>query len=393
MFPAEGVTDGTVGPEIVAWSLEVCERSIQDLENSQKIRIIRQTPVIGSVPADDGDEMFDRAFRIKDTDPNEAARLWRIIAARGDRDAAHNLGMLLASTAPDEALGWLRKAADDGNADSVLALASLLEDLGRLDEVVEVLEPLALSDDPQAGGVAFNLGQVRLRQGRADEAISWWRQAAQSAETEIVPVAAHNLGVALREVNPAEAREWFQRAANAGHPGSAVNLAEMSEEPDGEAVRWLLDAIMAGEADIAVRAAHRLGRDFGGNQLREALQVLIQAAGRAEAGGDKRRAGMLRLSQGVLLRELGRWEQCLLPLQAAAELYEEISDLEAEMRARGHLLIALNPRRPQEAQQQIIRMTEISAELAASSQDHQAEGERNLLLARLLEEQEGEREE
>jgi TPR repeat protein len=45
-------------------------------------------------------EAFDRAMRLRESDPSEAARLWRDLAERGDLDAAYNLGLLLRERLP-----------------------------------------------------------------------------------------------------------------------------------------------------------------------------------------------------------------------------------------------------------------------------------------------------
>ena len=47
IFPARGEPEGHVSPEVVAWSLMTCERSVCDFEQREGVSVIRGTPFIG----------------------------------------------------------------------------------------------------------------------------------------------------------------------------------------------------------------------------------------------------------------------------------------------------------------------------------------------------------
>ncbi|MCG8440856.1 MAG: sel1 repeat family protein [Caulobacterales bacterium] len=173
-------------------------------------------------------------------DPDEAAKWLRAAAlASEDSDALFQLGIMgrdgRGGVTGEEAVTFLRRAADLGRADARHELALLYLDGV---EGVEADEPRARALLQQAATSDLAVAQrdlaLMLLEGRGgerdpDQALAWLRRAAEAGDVE----AAYELGVVLSDgvVAPpddAEASRWMRQASEAGHPRATTLLGVMT---------------------------------------------------------------------------------------------------------------------------------------------------------------------
>ncbi|GIG59740.1 hypothetical protein Lfu02_41120 [Longispora fulva] len=117
----------------------------------------------------------------------------------------------------------LRRAAEAGDLDAMLALADLIGEEDPEDpEARDWYERAAASGRPEA---MYAYGVVLRCDGDEEEAEPWLRRAAATGHTDAMVEIGH-LFDHLDE--PDQAREWYQRAADAGNADGAANLAALT---------------------------------------------------------------------------------------------------------------------------------------------------------------------
>jgi TPR repeat protein len=139
-----------------------------------------------------------------------------------------------------EAEPLLRRAADEGNAHAPYRLGRCYQELGRSEEAVRWLRVAAEHGDP----LAMNDLALCLEDRDRAEAVAWMRRA---AETGAQATAAYNLGIFLEEDgNLREAEHWYRQAVDCLYfPASRNRLASLLELTgrDAEAERWYRTAL------------------------------------------------------------------------------------------------------------------------------------------------------
>ncbi|MGH3693801.1 MAG: tetratricopeptide repeat protein [Pseudonocardiaceae bacterium] len=255
-------------------------------------------------------EAFDRAMRLRESDPSEAARLWRDLAERGDLDAAYNLGLLLRERLPDEAVSWLTVVANSGDE-----------------------------------GAAFQLGVAGLEREDHVEAERWWRYAADRGH----PAAAFNL-VGMVDESAREVPGWLLTATRSGDRElrfrAVTRLSRLVSQTNREAcltqlARDVTRARQAGHTGLAAELMICRGillRD--GGAVAEAESVLRAAAALCAEVSDIEGEGKARSELLVLLAEsdpsAARWE-----LPRIAELGAEFATRRGDHQMAGELNLGM----------------------------------------------------
>ena len=145
-----------------------------------------------------------------------------------------------------EAVGWLRKAAEQGHAEAQLYL-----------------------------GVCYHIGDVMAK--NPAEAAKWWRKAAEqgNAEAQSFVGTAYATGEGVTE-NADEAVKWWRKAAEQGHAdaqsfvGTAYATGEGVTENADEAVKWWRKAAEQGHADAQsfVGTAYAIGKGVAKDEVK-----------------------------------------------------------------------------------------------------------------------------
>ncbi len=173
------------------------------------------------------------------------------------------------STQPEnigEAVDWLKREAQRGEADAQIALATLYAQGTEVEQdyrqAAHWFREAALQDRAEA---QFNLGVLHERglgvQQDPLEALLWYLNAAEKDHA----MAQYNLGVAYADgkgvpEDYVEARKWFTKAAERGLSGAQFNLGVLYEEGYGtdrdlvQAYRWYKIADAYGDAEAGARA-------------------------------------------------------------------------------------------------------------------------------------------
>lgn len=228
----------------------------------------------------------------------------RTLALKPDHAmAAHNLGLMLRTRAPEAAESVYRQAlaANPGLLECWLDLTGLLRGQGRLDEAEQACRQ-ALAIAPGHAGALTEMGDLMRLRDRHEEAIPAYRQALATPPGP--PDTWNRLGIALRaagRLGEAEAAFRQALALNPGHVGAINNLGAL-----------LQDRNRHGEAETLLLKA--LALDPGLSALHNNLGTLYRALGRPEAAEqsflqaialDPDNADALANS-GQLYRDLGR---------------------------------------------------------------------------------------
>jgi TPR repeat protein len=213
---------------------------------------------------------FDLGMVLRDHDPVEAARWWRLAAQGGDIVAAFNLILLLKDRDPEEAARWGRQAASKGDAEAALELGGLLETKDPAEAIRWWCQAADAGDPRVSSTVAFNLGQIYLGRKELSEAERWWRQAVKAEGTAARVAAAFHLGILTADRDPVEAEQWWRVAAEAGHAAAALNLGSLLRARPEDSVRWselaALGARRAGDAALEAKAEFTLGQALAGTE-------------------------------------------------------------------------------------------------------------------------------
>lgn len=178
---------------------------------------------------------------------DEAERWWRV-SAPVISVSAYNLSRVLFERGDDEeAVSWLRRAADAGHNDAGLELADRLIESGQPDLAEERLRPLA-DELPEA---AFLLGLALFaKPGDHADAEHWWRRAEQQVDADMAFAFASYLA---ERGDDTHLEFWCRGAAAAGHPRAALNLGALLANRGqlAEAEAWLAVALARGLEDAA----------------------------------------------------------------------------------------------------------------------------------------------
>lgn len=182
----------------------------------------------------------------------------------------------------DEALAVLRRASMAGGEGSHRQEAAWLEELGRLDEALDLLrgDGADAASDPEA----LRLGAEMLDfAGRTDEALAWYDLAGAGGDGEALLSAGQLLEGVGRT---AEAADRYGRAAHVGHPEARWHRARtlLATGRRGTAVEELTAGVREAEPADQWRAADLL---LAAGHPEEALAVLepVQRESTAEELG------------------------------------------------------------------------------------------------------------
>jgi tetratricopeptide (TPR) repeat protein len=200
-----------------------------------------------------------------------------------------------------------QRAAGAGDLDAMRLAAGLLEEAGRLDEVIDWLQARAAE---VGSSVAIRrIAGLLEGAGQAAEAIALYQRAAEAGDSYALERAAELLKEAGR-LN--EAIDWLQtRAAEANDRDTQLQVARLLERAGraAEAIVWYQRVAEAGDGD-ALRRAVWLLKEAG--RLDEAIDWLQTRAAEAGDSYALRRAA-------ALLERIGRLEEAVGVYQRAAE--------------------------------------------------------------------------
>lgn len=209
-------------------------------------------------------------------DSTKAAAWFRTAAEAGDATAQLNLGALYQRGAglpqdDAQAILWLTKAADQGLLPAMLELAkwNLQPEHGpSVDAAVGWLKKAADLGDATAQAALGDIF-VDQRLGRVDysQAVNWYKKAAAQGqrEGEFGLGARYLLGQGIPQ-DKQEARRWLTPAADRGHPFAQFLLAKMFEAGGG------------GPVDAAAAAKYyELAANFGVPEAQYRLGLLLAA--------------------------------------------------------------------------------------------------------------------
>lgn len=187
------------------------------------------TWITRGVEAGDTACMFTLGVRLSSSGRAEEARSWLLRAAEELSAAATMLGELAEER--DEALYWLRRAAEAGEPRGMRLLGDLLADHGELGEAREWWTRAAEADDATA---ATTLGRFLARDDPG-AALPWLLQAAEADDADAMAMLAELLSAS----DPPAAARWRRRA---DRPLINESLYVLTTDPDPHR-RALLDAV------------------------------------------------------------------------------------------------------------------------------------------------------
>ncbi|OEJ21775.1 hypothetical protein AR457_40780 [Streptomyces agglomeratus] len=159
----------------------------------------------------------------------------------------------------EEALAWLRDAAETGNPAATIAAVKLLIEAGRVSDAHSWIQRAADSGRPETASEASLAGAEALKEaGRIDEALTWYQRATQSDHQVCALEAAYKAADMLNEAGRIdEALTWYQRVATATQlpewlrdmpTGAAMDAAEMLQEVGrGDIPVWMRERAEAGD--------------------------------------------------------------------------------------------------------------------------------------------------
>lgn len=239
------------------------EKALERLGNEQadeakKLRLAIRTRMESAAHhANTGDQYFDqRNFRA-------ALDAYRNATRGGNAHAMFRIGMLYQDGAPgvaprpDEAMGWISRAAERHDADAMrhLARKSTGRDGNPWPEAIRAAA--TVKKDPQAQfhfAEMLEQGEGGMAKDRA-RAAQQYRAAAESGHAESMFRLAwmYETGDPLRQ-NTKLARDWYEKAGKAGHDGAR---------------RWLQDHSVASQAKRSTPPRGRSGDDWIRNSERQ----------------------------------------------------------------------------------------------------------------------------
>lgn len=196
--------------------------------------------------------------------PQEAIKWLRRAADQGHDGATFDLGLTLRERGePDKADEWFRRAADRGNVAAIYNVGLRLKE--------EEEEPFEEAEQwfrraAEGGDVAamYNLGLVLRDKGENDAAELWLRRGAEGGDV----AAMYNLGLLLRDRRDQDgdrrdregAELWLRRSAHEGDPAAMRDLSLLLREGglNEESELWLRRAAKRGD-EVAIQALGELG--------------------------------------------------------------------------------------------------------------------------------------
>jgi TPR repeat protein len=199
---------------------------------------------------------------------------YRKAAELGDRRGQWELGWVMWNKAGgdddaerQEALSWMSKAVEQGNADLQCELGGYYVMDSQFESAAYWYRKAAEQGDSFA---QWKLGEM-YSAGRGveqsdEQAVYWFRKAAERG----LPEAQFKLGVTYYDApqrDYEQARYWYRKAAEQGHLNAQLFLGEMYEDgrgvkDDEQAAYWFLKAAEQGMTDAKV-GLKRLGIDWG----------------------------------------------------------------------------------------------------------------------------------
>ena len=227
-------------------------------------------------------------------DPGQALVIAKVAGAAGDARAQVLAGHILmrgeTGLVDDfDAVSWLRRAAEQGNVDAMLALGEMsVGTRGGLtpQDAVNYYKQAADAGDTQAMRALSTLAGEGLGVKRDVEvAAAWEETAAGAGDVE----AMRRRGEALMDSNPVEALRWLEEAARAGDGASAyaaaiLRLESLDIPPDERAVARLLK--QAADAGIAAAEADYGLVVYQGAGVTRDVEAAAELFRRAAEGGD-----------------------------------------------------------------------------------------------------------
>jgi TPR repeat protein len=238
----------------------------------------------------------------------EKAAMWlRKAAEQGNADAQSQLGFMYAKGqgVPQdyaESVKWYRKAADQGDADAQHNLGFMYEQgQGVPQDYAESVKWYRKAAEQGNADGQFNLGEMYANgQGVPQnyaEAVKWYRKAAEQGN------AGGQVNLGVMYVNGkgvpqdyAEAAKWFRKAAEQGNADGQFNLGFMYYQGDSvpqnyaEATKWYRKAADQGDA----KAQFNLGFMYDNGQGVPQNYILAYAWSNLAAAKGQKQAPKLR---------------------------------------------------------------------------------------------------
>ncbi|MFI7414936.1 hypothetical protein ACIBU0_40505 [Streptomyces sp. NPDC049627] len=221
-------------------------------------------------------------------------------------------------TEGDEREGWLRRAADAGDAWAAVELADVLRDRGEAGDALDYLEQVAEAGSAEAaarlgsllreraeywlrtaaeagdGAAAHELGDMLVGAGREDEAERWYLKAVHVGHHEV----AASMGTLLSSWRHPEAEVWLRYGAEWGDPRAAAELAFylscQTEHDKDEVDRFYRQAAESGDANAARALGASMERQ---GRFDDAMALYRQALG-GDTPGAAKAIGLLLKKQG-----------------------------------------------------------------------------------------------
>ena len=165
--------------------------------------------------------------------PQLARHWWQLAASGGNADAQAHLGeALLAEGKRDQAVAWLRDAADRGDTRAHNELAALYRQQAVPDADLHRGENRLAALGERLDSTGLKAIFATWRTVEADSPLEQTAEALVSRAQQGDPVAEYQLAMRYRDGawsvtrNPRQAMTWLQRSAAAGNPVAAQTLAE-----------------------------------------------------------------------------------------------------------------------------------------------------------------------
>ena len=216
----------------------------------------------------------------------DLARWYRESAERGDLTAQRAIACLYynGEGVPKDnaqALAWLRKVAESGDADSECFLGQAYNDIGEPSEAVGWYRKAAEKGNSEA---QFRLGLLYATGNGVPkdsaEAVTWWRKAAEQGNACVL----YNLGLMYWDGNGvptdhAQAAALFRAAAEQGYPAAQYNLGVIHAEGDAvpkdpvAAYMWCSLAAAQGDAEAEINR-DRIKSTMSEAQIAEAQDLI-----------------------------------------------------------------------------------------------------------------------
>ena len=250
----------------------------------------------------------------------QAFKVLRPLAAKGDANAQYNVGMMYdkgqgVAQSDQEALKWFRLSANQGLAQAQYNAGMMYRDgQGVAQSDQEALKWFRLSANQGNADAQNNIGVMHQHgQGVEEnyqEALKWFRLAANQGNAR----AQYNLGVMYFRgqgvaKNDQEVYKWFRLAANQGLAPAQHNIGVMYEYGRGvtqnnqHALKWFRLAAEQGYADaqFSIGALYAGGQGVAQN-YQEALKWFRLAAeqGDAQAIENLKRPEMIAAAQNLI---------------------------------------------------------------------------------------------